>query len=210
MLAAVAWLLGSWLARSPLIAARDAPPPELTRVPHGHPTPITEDKPPGTGQAGAGSPVPSPQQGDESGAPSVYHPRDPHEWQGMPVDMTLLQPYCSRPQDCGMALGCLGALGCGPCTPTAGCSRDEVCVLDHCVPKRQASCRSYRDCPQGELCLLTGISPDPRGNAGMAALCTGELKEKPETPHPPHEARSTPFRAPNEDLRRAIESEPPR
>lgn len=98
----------------------------------------------------------------------------------MLVDLTGRQVFCRTPSDCGMALGCFGEDGCGPCTRDRDCGPGEVCVLDHCVLAARAHCRSYRDCPADVHCILTGISPDPRGNAGMEALCGSDLRLPPD------------------------------
>ena len=103
------------------------------------------------------------------GEPSGIHPRDPAEWQGMLVDLDSMAP-CDITERCGLAMACI-AEKCGPCELDAECAENEVCVLDHCVIKENAGCRSYRDCDDDALCVLSGYSSDPRGNSDMRAYC---------------------------------------
>jgi hypothetical protein len=113
--------------------------------------------------------------------PSVYHPRDPKEWQGMLVDLTVMPP-CVVSSDCGLAMACQGGK-CGPCEIDAECARGEVCVLDHCVMEGKATCRSVKDCQEDELCILSGYDATPRSNQEMRSYCnpnTGGREEKPE------------------------------
>jgi hypothetical protein len=100
---------------------------------------------------------------------SGTHPRDPSEWQGMLVDLDSMAP-CDTTERCGLAMVCHSGK-CGPCVVDEHCAMGEVCVLDHCVLQDNAHCRSYRDCGDGELCVLSGYSSDPRGNAEMLARC---------------------------------------
>ena len=102
--------------------------------------------------------------------PAEYHPRDPNEWQGMLVNTTL-QPECARSEQCGLAMACIEGR-CGACRNDAQCDGGEVCVIDHCVPATQVTCRSRRDCAGSEsFCILSGYSSDPRGNDEMTAFC---------------------------------------
>jgi hypothetical protein len=102
-------------------------------------------------------------------APPVYHPRDPQEWQGMHVD-TSLQAACDTSTRCGLGMACRDGR-CGPCARDAECGAGEKCVLDHCVPTDRVTCRSRRECGGEALCVLSGYSDDPRGNAAMRAYC---------------------------------------
>lgn len=106
------------------------------------------------------------------GAPDamVYHPRDTSEWQGMRVNMSM-RAFCRGAKSCGLAAACLDGQ-CGPCTSDGQCGDGERCVLDHCVLASNVHCRSHRDCSaDGALCVLSGYSSDPRGNADMRADC---------------------------------------
>lgn len=99
-----------------------------------------------------------------------YRPRDPREWQGMLVDVSY-QVVCK--DFCGLALACVAGV-CGACTSDTDCGRRESCVLDHCLDTSRVSCRSYRDCGSGSVCMLSGLSPDPRGNAELRSFCSSE------------------------------------
>ena len=102
----------------------------------------------------------------------VLHPRDEGEWQGMRVN-TAAQALCDTSSRCGLGMACHEGT-CGPCAADDECAAGEACVLDHCVPAAQVECRSRRDCAgaaEDQLCVLSGYSPDPRGNASMMARC---------------------------------------
>jgi hypothetical protein len=99
-----------------------------------------------------------------------YHPREPSEWQGMLVN-TSAQAQCDTSARCGLAMACLRET-CGPCVADSECSSGEVCVLDHCVLRERAECKSRRECPGDALCTLSGYSSDPRGNRELVAQCT--------------------------------------
>jgi len=101
----------------------------------------------------------------------VFAPRDPEEWQGMLVNTTF-QALCDRSSSCGLAMACLEGR-CGPCSGDRNCERGERCVLQHCIPTEQAVCASRADCPAGEVCMLSGVSDDPRGNRSMKSYCSG-------------------------------------
>ena len=47
-------------------------------------------------------------------------------------------------------------------------------MLEHCVRVALVACRGRADCIAGELCVLSGISADARGNADMRAYCQGK------------------------------------
>jgi hypothetical protein len=117
------------------------------------------------------------------------HPRDPSEWQGMLVEMSV-RAYCEDSASCGLAAACVKNL-CGPCESDSDCAPREVCVLDHCLKRDNVRCRRRRDCAsRDEYCLLTGFSPDPRGNGEMRAICQSERggtwlgDRKPPAPRP--------------------------
>lgn len=110
--------------------------------------------------------------GASSGAPGgpVYHPRDKTEWQGMLVNMSM-RALCRGARSCGLAAACLDGQ-CGPCASDDQCGDGERCVLDHCVLAANVRCRSHGDCSGPDaLCVLSGYSTDPRGNADMRADC---------------------------------------
>ena len=46
-------------------------------------------------------------------------------------------------------------------------------MLDHCLLAKNVNCRSRRDCNDGMLCVMSGYSPDPRGNAKLTSSCMG-------------------------------------
>ena len=83
-----------------------------------------------------------------------------------------IQVTCERSEQCGLAAACREG-HCGPCRADADCAAGESCALDYCVKRESMSCRSRRDCPADELCILSGISPDARGNAEMRSYCAG-------------------------------------
>jgi hypothetical protein len=102
-----------------------------------------------------------------------FHPRDPSEWQGMLVDMSV-RASCEKSASCGLAAACIGGR-CGPCESDSDCALREICVLDHCLMRDNVRCRRRRDCgSRDEYCLLTGFSSDPRGNGEMRAVCQSE------------------------------------
>lgn len=104
---------------------------------------------------------------DEAPKP-VYHPRDPNEWDGMPV---LLQgPPCEQSAYCGLALACVDQM-CGACTSDQQCGPGEGCVVEHCLKTELIGCRSYRDCSPA-LCILSGYTGGTaRGNEDMTSYC---------------------------------------
>jgi hypothetical protein len=101
------------------------------------------------------------------------HPRASTEWQGMLIDLAGMPPcegYCQQ------ALACLEGM-CGPCEADADCLAGEACVIDHCVISERVECQRAGDCPPDEVCMLSGLSEDRRGNREMEAHCSG----RPET-----------------------------
>jgi hypothetical protein len=85
----------------------------------------------------------------------------------------------------------------------------ESCVLDHCIRSELADCRTRRDCRNDELCVLSGYSSDPRGNARMRAECLAPaggreeaINERPWTPI--QEGAAT---VPPESLLRSLDEE---
>jgi len=110
-----------------------------------------------------------------------YHPRPANEWQGMLVEREG-QSECRRGHVCGLALACLQGR-CGPCRSDRECETGEVCVLDHCLLQANVRCRSAAQCGQG-LCILSGLSDDPRGNKEMRSLCDVDYVPPPEAAKP--------------------------
>jgi hypothetical protein len=103
----------------------------------------------------------------EAAAPE-YHPRDPNEWDGMPV--SLEGPYCEESASCGLALACVDQM-CGACTADQDCAPGEGCVVQHCLRTELIGCRSYRDCSPA-VCILSGLTGGtPRGNEDMTSYC---------------------------------------
>jgi hypothetical protein len=111
-----------------------------------------------------------------------FHPRDPEEWQGMPVDLNM-SPECDTSSRCGLALACISG-HCGPCASDADCAIGEECVLDHCLLRKNVSCRHRRDCDGGDTCMLTGLSPGARGNSDMRVVCRGGSNFMADMPRP--------------------------
>lgn len=105
-------------------------------------------------------------------APEECAPRPAEEWQGLPVCPP--RPPCTKSENCSFALACVDGK-CDACTSDEQCAPGEGCVLDHCVQTAQISCHVRADCPEGELCILSGISNGLRGNADMRAYCQGPL-----------------------------------
>lgn len=115
-----------------------------------------------------------------------YAPRDPGEWQGMLVNITL-QASCDVSSRCGLAMACRSGR-CGPCGTDHECASGEACVLQHCLKAENVGCRSRSDCYDGALCLLNGYSPDARGNARTKSFC---LRSGDEIPRDVHDFRDT-------------------
>jgi hypothetical protein len=141
----------------------------------------------GSQMAVAGPPRPMHSEASEvrwaSGPPQGQlrmFPRDPDEWQGMPVDLSV-QASCETSSLCGLAAACVGG-HCGPCVRDGECAEGEICVLDHCLLKDKVGCRSKRRCASGEFCVLSGFSHDPRGNRAMSAHCLNPWSGLPKTP----------------------------
>ena len=97
------------------------------------------------------------------------HPRDPEEWQGMLVDANA-KPPCESITGCGLGRACKNGL-CVACERDSDCGPTETCVLDHCVLKDLAACRSRADCARESLCILSGYTAKPRGNENMRSFC---------------------------------------
>lgn len=141
--------------------------------------------------------------------------RDPEEWQGMQVDLTM-QALCEGPASCGLAMACLDGK-CGPCTTDGDCAQGESCVLDHCVLESNAACKTRDDCADDELCVLSGYSSDPRGNAEMKATCLGASGGTPQVPdeteeeQPVQEPQPTPFEVDQmrEEVRKLLQAPAP-
>jgi hypothetical protein len=109
-----------------------------------------------------------------------YHPRPEGEWQGMRERIDQ-QAICDGEASCGLALACIDGL-CGPCLADSDCAAGEACALDHCVLETNLGCRSYTDCEEGSLCLLSGYSSGYRGNHDMRAYCLSPNGGTPQRP----------------------------
>src|SRR5512132_3581758 len=119
----------------------------------------------------------------------VYHPRPATEWQGMRVDVSH-QASCERTELCGLAMVCHNG-HCGPCEKDSECAPAEGCVLDHCVPVSNIECRLRADCESPtKICVLSGYSHDPRGNAEMRAYCLDKLGGPEQLRLPPRETKA--------------------
>lgn len=134
-----------------------------------------------------------------------YHPRDPLEWQGMRVDVSM-QANCESSKQCGLAMACHSGT-CGPCKRDDECATGEGCVLDHCLIRSRIGCRSRHDCATDELCVLSGYSADARSNRDLTARClaaVGGTRQKPEklTPRETVPAKRTPVRV--DEMRRDL------
>jgi hypothetical protein len=101
--------------------------------------------------------------------PPEYHPRDPMEWDGMPVP--LQGPSCETSEYCGLALACVEQM-CGACAGDRDCAAGEACVVEHCLRAELITCHSYRDCEPNQVCILSGITGGTaRGNEDMRSYC---------------------------------------
>lgn len=164
-LAGLTLLSVGWVIGGQAKAQSNPPKPAPTRAETYVPAPSTPPKAPA---------VPAPEvQARLAGAlpPSQFHPRDPGEWQGMKVDLTL-QPPCMESAHCGQAMACNRVTNrCGPCSLDSDCGSTEACVLDHCLPADKVTCRSRLDCADDALCVLSGLSADARGNRDMSSSC---------------------------------------
>lgn len=100
---------------------------------------------------------------------SRYKARPEGEWQGMLVDLAS-QPPCLDGAYCGLGRACVDEV-CTACESDSDCGNGEACVLDHCLIEDRVKCRSTRECPTDSMCILSGYTPDPRGNGGMDATC---------------------------------------
>jgi hypothetical protein len=134
--------------------------------------------------------------------PTKWEPREPGEWDGMPVNADA-QQICDVSASCGLARSCKAGK-CTSCVADADCVAGEGCVLQHCVKAELIGCRSFRDCPTKALCVLSGYSSLPRGNEGMKSYCnSSEGGSSPGiAPHEPP-ARDTRTVLPGDDLLKA-------
>jgi len=120
----------------------------------------------------ASEPAPPTLTGPGAASAPVYHARPADEWQGMAVNEAM-QATCDTSMRCGLAMACHEGR-CGACTADADCAGGEVCALDHCVKQELAACRHRSDCEGAALCVLSGYSPDARGNGDMSATCRAD------------------------------------
>jgi hypothetical protein len=111
-----------------------------------------------------------------------FKARSESEWQGMRIDLSVA-PTCASTEHCSRAQVCKsvpcagdepGHAGkcqhCVPCESDGECLRGEVCVLDHCIKRELAACRSAKDCA-GVPCVLSFYSTGIRNNDDMRAYC---------------------------------------
>lgn len=77
---------------------------------------------------------------------------------------------CDVSARCGLAMACLSG-NCRPCTQDNECADGEGCVRASCVLRANIGCRTSGDCSERDECLLSGLTSDPRNNAGLAAAC---------------------------------------
>jgi hypothetical protein len=104
------------------------------------------------------------------------------------------QPSCATPpptactsaSDCPAGLACNSG-SCGPCVQGCSnasgqpneavcegdiaCAAGELCTLGLCVPSPNIGCRFAFQCPEGDICSLSGISTLERGNADTYSYC---------------------------------------
>jgi len=152
-------------------------------IPIEKPAPVQGDDSiaaPGGSTGNAATPLPAPEQ--ETPDDVDVWPRAADEWQGMLVDRETAS--CESTGLCQSALACVNGR-CGPCTDSSQCQAGEVCAMDHCVLKELVTCSSRRDCPDGELCVLSGYSEDIRGNGDMRAWCSGSVPNRAQLPVEP-------------------------
>jgi hypothetical protein len=130
----------------------------------------------------ASPPIPAPPVAAASLTPASppVRGRPASEWQGMQVDASM-QATCGTADGCGLAMACHGER-CGPCAADSECASGEICVLEHCLRRELANCRSSGDCGGEERCLLSGYSSDPRGNADLRAICLEDRGGRIEVP----------------------------
>lgn len=121
--------------------------------------------------------------------------RAPGEWQGMLADG---DPWpCESTAACGLARVCIDGY-CVGCRAHVECVPGEVCVLEHCLKRELARCRSARDCARRELCVMSGYSSGPRANDELRSACltAGGPGANPFFVAPQEQAPSAPTTAP--------------
>jgi len=95
---------------------------------------------------------------------------------------------CATSSDCPRGLSCAGGV-CGPCTQSCittgsngddgwecegggACADGEVCVDQVCVPGANATeCNWFGQCPENQLCVVSGVSSTGRGNEDTRSFC---------------------------------------
>lgn len=105
----------------------------------------------------------------QAGQEPAFRERDSREWQGMLVRLDQ-RALCDTSIRCGLAAACISGL-CGPCENDEQCGAGEVCVLDHCLLRANVGCRGRRECAASESCVMSGYSPDARGNLKLKSRC---------------------------------------
>ena len=158
----------------------ELPPPSADSSPSRPTVVVSDEPPPSLPKAKVAAAGPATESSDEVAVefeggqgvepPPEYAPRDAAEWQGMLVNLTH-QALCDESVRCGLAMACRAGQ-CGPCQSDADCGQGEGCAVQHCVPLAQVECRSRADCAEpDDLCMLSGLSSDTRGNAKLRAYC---------------------------------------
>jgi hypothetical protein len=98
----------------------------------------------------------------------VFAPRDPQEWQGRRMDITVSAP-CSGSETCTGAKACVDG-ACTACAADSECGDGEACVLEHCVAADNVACRSRSECG-GRLCILRGPAAGQRPYSELVSEC---------------------------------------
>jgi len=137
----------------------------------------------------------------------AYRQRPPGEWQGMLVNLAI-HPECTSSSGCGLARACREGR-CWHCLADGDCAPGEVCVLDLCLRSENVTCKRRSDCPEGQLCALSGFSPDPRNNGLTRSFCSGSAAPRKQEWKPPpvdDSAREVPPAIDGRDLLRQLKS----
>jgi hypothetical protein len=147
-------------------------------------------------------------KGNAASEAPQYKERQPGEWDGMLVDMTV-QPGCVAEMPCGLARACVEGK-CVACESDSDCRPGEGCVLDHCLIATKIQCRSSKQCSSTAKCVLSGYSGDVRGNADMISRCVSptdsfgnKLAARPTPPFGAPESESSRNKGFADEIRRA-------
>lgn len=135
---------------------------------------------PEVGAAGGPATVALPVEGRAEPERFKFHPRDPHEWQGRRVNLSMMA-ICDG--FCGLAMACIEGK-CGPCRADADCGTNERCVLDHCLLSKNVECTRRDDCPSAgdsaPYCVIGGTGNGFRGNEELRSFCRGADGDNPD------------------------------